>query len=330
MMHQLSISFILASLLYAIGIYAIQDPNDVSVLIKEAARANNESLLWGPYKPNLYFGVRPRIAKSLAAGLMWAKVDDYGTAQASTSYFSFLAHAVLRGSTLTLKQDFRHTCEQNEGMAGYGWDEYDIRKGGRQTIHDAGNSLDLTIDFIKVPGGQHGGNWGFRVKGVPREDGSPDQPVSMVFYTTLEGLGQLGVDTNTVPVDSPLEGDVKLTGFSSELGDFTIDVTDGPESNEYFQHDHATYEEKPLGHGLVSSATLPQHLLWQAKGILFTQMKPEVEETVQKYGAEDPPPPAQLFTIKHAPGEGNAHLVQKVFTGPFEVRAHFRLLRGSF
>ena len=67
-------------------------------------------------------------------------------------------------------EDFRHTCEQNEGMAGYGWDEYDIRKGGRQTIHDAGNNLDLTIDFIKVPGGEKGGNWGARVKGVPRDD----------------------------------------------------------------------------------------------------------------------------------------------------------------
>ena len=83
-MHHLRISVLLTSLLYAIVILAVQDPNDVSVLIKEAARANNESLLWGPYKPNLYFGVRPRIANSLAAGLMWAKVDDFATVQQST------------------------------------------------------------------------------------------------------------------------------------------------------------------------------------------------------------------------------------------------------
>ncbi len=83
-MH-LRISVLLASLLYAIGILASQDPNDVSILIKEAARANNESLLWGPYKPNLYFGVRPRVANSLAAGLMWAKVDDFATVQQSMS-----------------------------------------------------------------------------------------------------------------------------------------------------------------------------------------------------------------------------------------------------
>jgi mannosyl-oligosaccharide glucosidase len=208
-------------------------------------------------------------------------------------------------------------------MAGYGWDEYDVRKGGRQTIHDAGNTLDLTIDFIKVPGGQHGGSWGFRVKGTPREDGSPDQPISMVFYTTLEGLGQLGVDPKTVSEDSPLEGDVRFTGYSSELGDFSIDVTDGPDSNEYFKHDHSSYYEKPLGHGIVSSAVMPQQHLWQAKGILFTQMKAEVESAIKEHGTDDPPPPAQLFTVKHAPGDGNVHIVQKVFTGAFEFDVLF-------
>lgn len=151
-------------------------------------------------------------------------------------------------------------------MAGYGWDEYDIRKGGRQTIHDAGNSLDLTIDFVKVPGGHNGGSWGFRVKGVPREDAEPDQPTSVVFYTTLEGLGQLGVDMEGVGDASALEGDVRLNGFSSELGDFTIDVTEGPETNDYFEHWHPSAEEKPLGKGLVSSATMPQPQLWQTKG----------------------------------------------------------------
>lgn len=83
-MHRLRISVLLKTLLCAIAVVASQDLNDVSILINEAARANNHSLLWGPYKPNLYFGVRPRIAKSLTAGLMWAKVDDYAKAQQST------------------------------------------------------------------------------------------------------------------------------------------------------------------------------------------------------------------------------------------------------
>lgn len=117
-------------------------------------------------------------------------------------------------------------------MAGYGWDEYDIRKGGRQTIHDAGNSLDLTIDFIKVHGGQHGGSWAARVKGVPRDDALPDQPTTVVFYSALEGLGNLGLHTKSDD-SRGFEGDVKLAGYTSDLGEFTIDVTEGPRTNEY-------------------------------------------------------------------------------------------------
>jgi mannosyl-oligosaccharide glucosidase len=37
---------------------------------------SNESLLWGPYRPNLYFGLRPRMPNSLVAGLMWGKLED--------------------------------------------------------------------------------------------------------------------------------------------------------------------------------------------------------------------------------------------------------------
>lgn len=74
---------LLASLLCATGIVASADSNDVSVLAREAGRASNDSLLWGPYKSNLYFGVRPRIPKSLTAGLIWGKVDDYAGAQQS-------------------------------------------------------------------------------------------------------------------------------------------------------------------------------------------------------------------------------------------------------
>ncbi|THC98174.1 hypothetical protein EYZ11_002330 [Aspergillus tanneri] len=203
-------------------------------------------------------------------------------------------------------------------MAGYGWDEYDIRNGGRQTIHDAGNSLDLTIDFIKVPGGEHGGSWAARVKGVPRDDAPPDQPTTVIFYAALEGLGNLQVDTK---LEDPrgFESNVKLSGLTPGLGDFTIDVTAGPESNEHPEHDHPSYEDKPLDRTWVSSSTIPSEHVWQTKVVLFSQMKGEVNKIIQKYGAENPPPPSQVFTIKNVPGEGNLHLVQKVFKGEFEV-----------
>nr|KMM71404.1 Gcs1-prov protein [Coccidioides posadasii RMSCC 3488] len=256
--------------------------------------ASNESLLWGPYRPNLYFGVRPRVPKSLLMGLMWAKVDEYSSAQGN----------------------FRHTCEQNEGMAGYGWDEYDIRKGGRQTIHDAGNTLDLTIDFIKVPGGSHGGSWGARIKGQPRPDAPPDQPTTMIFYAAMEGLGKLGVANEGDPLG--FKDNVKLSGGTMELGEFTIDITRGPDTNSHPPNTHPSHDVKPLDRSFVASLQLQPDLLWQAKSILFAHMKQEVDPLIRKYGTENPPPPSRYFTIANGPGHGNFHMVQKVFQGAFE------------
>lgn len=64
--------------------------------------------------------------------------------------------------------------------------------------------------------------------------------------------------------------------------------------------------------------------------MLFNVMKSEVGETIKKYGAENPPPPSQVYTIKNAPGEGNLHYVQKVFMGAFEVRCLGLLKRCSW
>lgn len=41
-----------------------------------AGKALNDSLLWGTYRPNLYFGTRPRIPESLLTGIMWFSGDN--------------------------------------------------------------------------------------------------------------------------------------------------------------------------------------------------------------------------------------------------------------
>ena len=53
---------------------------------QEYLKRSNESLLWGPYRPNLYFGVRPRIPKSLTTGLLWARTDSFETVQHSKKH----------------------------------------------------------------------------------------------------------------------------------------------------------------------------------------------------------------------------------------------------
>ncbi|QSS50985.1 glucosidase I [Histoplasma capsulatum var. duboisii H88] len=285
-------------LLLSISLAAREDSSaashEVPILAKELGRASNESLLWGPYRPNLYFGVRPRLPKSLIMGLMWANVDEFQNIQ----------------------EKFRHTCEQNEGMAGYGWDEYDIRKGGRQTIHDTGNAIDLTIDFIKVPGGGNGGNWGARVKGTPRADASPDQATTVVFYAAIEGLGTLELANEVDALG--YKDDVKFTGSTVGLGDFTLDLTRGPESNVHPPRRHAAYDDKPLDRTMVAGLQVPADVLWNAKSLLFMHMKEEIDATLKKYGTDNPLPPAQLITIANKPDAGNMYFVQRAFEGSFE------------
>jgi mannosyl-oligosaccharide glucosidase len=201
-------------------------------------------------------------------------------------------------------------------MAGYGWEEYDIRNGGRQTIHDAGNTVDLTIDFVKTPGNSEGGNWAARIKGEPRED-APDQLMTtVVFYAGMDGLGSL--EFTNEQDDLGQEGTVTLHGRTADLGDFRVDITRGPDTNAAPKHQHPSWDSKPLDRTMTSSMQVPPDALWQAKSILFTNMKNEVDGYVAEYGQENVPPASQLFTIANDIKDGNFHLVQKTFLGPFE------------
>ena len=148
-------------------------------------------------------------------------------------------------------------------MAGYGWDEYDVRQGGRQTIHDAGNKIDLTTEFVKVPGGKHGGSWGVRVKGTPREDAPAHLMTTVIFYGSMEGFGSLEIENE--PDDLGYEGTVTMQGQTTELGDFKIDITTGPDSNRHPPVTHKAYGSKPLDRTMVASFQVPEEAIWQTK-----------------------------------------------------------------
>ncbi|KAJ2905292.1 putative glycoside hydrolase family 63 protein [Zalerion maritima] len=264
------------------------------ILNSEIGRLNNQSLLWGSYRPNLYFGVRPRLPHSVMAGLMWSRVEKFEDVQ----------------------NNLRYTCEQHQGMAGYGWDEYDPRQGGIQTIHDAGNSIDITTSFVKIPGGNKGGSWAARIKGVPR-DGALDSLKTMVmFYITQEGLGSTleVVDTSD---PTGFDGDVTLNGNSEDLGDYNIVITKG--TGDHPPPDsHAHQAVRDGEKTVVQSLNLPNEHLWQAKAVVFRQFKEGLDNIVEKYGPEDAPPPYLSFQLENRPAPGNVHMVQKFFQGEFE------------
>lgn len=216
------------------------------------SKASNDSLLWGPYRPNLYFGIRPRLPKSLMTALLWGRVEDFTSVQ----------------------HNVRYTCEQHEGMAGYGWDAYDPRSGGVQTIHDRGNGIDLETSFVKM----EGGSWGARIKGTPREDAEPGfgsqggiQEIKTAVWFTLgaEGVGaSLEVDDAAAAAEAGVEGDLTFNGQTGDLGDFKIKFIE-PETNTHPLHNHPSYKSKPLDHTFVHSVQVPEEGLWQSKGVFI-------------------------------------------------------------
>ena len=154
-------------------------------------------------------------------------------------------------------------------MHGYGWTEYSTRRGGNQTIHDAGNDLDLTTEFIKVPGGEHGGHWGVRIKGTPREGAAEDVKSTVIFYVGLEGLGEGAFGKKlecTNPDDEKgIEGTVTFEGETQGLGTFKISVTEGKD-NKHPIHTHPSADDGHLDRTFVRSGVIPEDAIWQTKG----------------------------------------------------------------
>lgn len=232
----------LSSLLLALSVSdktSAQEPSSVFT------SASNSSLLWGPYRPNLYFGLRARLPKSLSTALLWSRVEDYKSFQDNT----------------------RFTCEQN-GMEGYGWESYDPRTGGVQVIHDKDNGIDLETSFVKF---EDGSGWGARIKGTVREDVPPvprmsgELKTAVWFVVSQEGLGGVEVVNVEEGEERGFPGDVVLEGQSQDLGQYRLVVTED-EGSFHPQHTHPSWEEKPLDRSFVHSINVPEQALFQAKG----------------------------------------------------------------
>ncbi|EFY89957.1 glucosidase I [Metarhizium acridum CQMa 102] len=274
---------------------------DLSVLTGEIGRQNNESLFWGPYKPNLYFGVRPRLPESLWTGLMWGRIEEYND--------------VKDGKESRL----RYTCEQGEDIRGYGWDEYDARSGGIQTIHDEGNKIDITTSFIKIPGGSHGGSWAVRIKGQLRENAPADHKTVAYYYIAQEGKGELVAQGEGDELG--YKGDATFIGNSETLGDYKIVVTEG--IGKYPAGNHEISTTRPGDVTLVHSAEVSEDIIWQAVPLLFQKLQPAAMAVQEEYGMENPPPAWQVYRMAHQPGKGNSHILQRTYEGSFEFDVIF-------
>ncbi|KAI0637226.1 glycoside hydrolase [Trametes polyzona] len=261
---------------------------------------DSESLIWGAYRPNLYFGLRPRIPQSVMTGLAWFGTQDF--------------QSITR---------IRHACDQGDGLGGYSWTEYDAREGGEQVIKDGPNNVKITTQFLKVPGGEHGGSWAARIKGEPINPTLPSR-VSPIFYVGLEGLG--GIEMETEEDENGIKGDVSFTGSTPELDDFTIRVVEGPHNTLIKDGPHASAFEHKLGRTHYLGARVPAGSVWQAKEFIQGAIVRSAQEAAAPYKdtGKGFPDPAFLLQLPDEVYTGsNLFAVQKHYDGPFQFDVFF-------
>ncbi|KAF7217952.1 mannosyl-oligosaccharide glucosidase [Nothobranchius furzeri] len=145
---------------------------------------------WGSYRPQVYFGMKTRSPRSIVAGMMWMR------------QFS------------DMDMNLRHTCEQGDHLQGYGWLMHDGLTFGVQEIRES--DFTLTTEFVKRMGGDHGGDWTWRIT-AKQHSSAPQAPViSLMFYAAADTQGSLH------PHLEERNRLASITGFSEELGNFKI------------------------------------------------------------------------------------------------------------
>ncbi|PPQ81232.1 hypothetical protein CVT25_015756 [Psilocybe cyanescens] len=263
-------------------------------------RPTNDTLLWGAYRPNLYFGLRPRIPQSLMTGLMWFGTHDYQSVG-----------------------KIRHACDQGDNLDSYTWTEYDTREGGVQVIEDSFNNVKITTEFLKVAGGDHGGSWAARIKGEPI-DRSKISRVSPIFYFGLEGLG--GLDMETEENENGIPGEIKLSGSSPDLDEFTIRIVDSADNRAVVIGPHADAFQSRLGRTHFAGRPVKEGDIWQANQIISRAILDRARDVIAPYqdpavGAPDPSFVLQLPDDVYT--NSNLFAIQKFFDGPFQFDVFF-------
>lgn len=147
--------------------------------------------------------------------------------------------------------NLRHAVNQKDGMERYGWQSYDIRKGGLQKIIDTQNEMEMQIDFSKFDDEANAGNWGLRVTGAVKDAWSRPRNVSVIVAITLEEDIQQGAAFVDCERNPPNSMSIQCKGIGPGLGVFLLDLP-APESIK----DHKTS---------LIGLNVKDDLLWQTK-----------------------------------------------------------------
>ncbi|KEF53270.1 uncharacterized protein A1O9_10718 [Exophiala aquamarina CBS 119918] len=209
----------------------------LALFVRASTGLNNASWLWGPYRPNLYLGIRPQIPESLSMGIMWSNADDLPT----------------------IDKTLRHTCEESDGIMNFGWKFYDARTGGSQVINDTGNRVDMATDFLKSVD-QGSQEWQLRVQAVPRSGSEERQSTMLVFYLGSESP-ESKVTCKRHHSHRVSHSDISCQGTTPTIGAFSVDIGVSGARSDLLQH------------LVINSMNIPVTKMWQAKAFFLDELK---------------------------------------------------------
>lgn len=285
-----------------IGLAQSENPLYESEALSEYyEQISKESLQWGPYRSNLYLGIRPRIPDSFLSGLIWFPADKFDGMRVS-----------------------RHECNQHDNIKTFGWKRYDPRIGGREIIVDGDIKLNITADFVKTDDGK---SWALKIRGKAE---NPESVNSVVFYASVEDEAKLILKNDYIEdAIGCLPGkQMSLRGSSDKLGGaFNIDIIE----KDTNVHAHSKNKKDDLSfdpfftHHL--SLNVPQDEQWQANDIFWTLIKMNAQELQESSVADIKDySPTEIFQLRNTQGfEGNTHFIQKTFVGDFEYSILFNM-----
>ncbi|KAK4053895.1 Processing alpha glucosidase I [Microbotryomycetes sp. JL221] len=268
------------------------------VSFDEAVQASDESLLWGTYRPNLYFGLRPRVANSLMHGLMWFGVQDFQSFHST-----------------------RHSCEKEDELV-YGYKEHDPRSGAVESIQDKRNNVELTVSWLKVPARTGGGSWGLRIEGKPI---LPEylSRISLINYFGNDGTTgslELGNDEEELG----LQGTVNLKGSAAGISPFKIRIESHSGNSSPTRGPHADKFKDELDRTHFFGLYAPPGQVWKAKDVFTHVINENSHEIIKPFGQADPPDPALLYQLPNEVRTGaNMYGFQRTYEGEWSVDIYF-------
>lgn len=263
---------------------------------EEYERINKNSLNWGPYRSNLYLGIKPRIPDSILTGLLWFPSETFNGVMLS-----------------------KHACDQNHNIKKFGWTKYDPRFGGLEEIFDNDAMLELNSEFVKTDDGL---NWALRIKGNTMH---PHSVNTIAFYAGLfdDGEGsKLELDNELYEHSNNLiENDNRITlgGNMNKLGgDFKIEIIEDDKNKKPTSN---TIDDKAYDPSLTHHISLkvPNEEIWKSSEIFWSLLKFNVEELEEAGMKPYQFSPIELFQLRNpASFKGNLHFIEKSFVGNFQ------------